>query len=151
MSTPAASAPTHGPNGTGFVLQDRAAALAHYPHARRVNGMLYVSGTSSRRLDGTHRGVTENADGSLSLDIKEQTRGVIENIAAIIKESTGAGLESIVDMTVFLVDMKDFPGYNEVYNTFFDAATGPTRTTVAVKQLPNPKLLIEIKAIAACP
>jgi 2-aminomuconate deaminase len=49
---------------------------------------------------------------------------------------------------VFLVDMKDYAEFNAVYNEFFSAATGPTRTTVAVKQLPNPRLLIEIKAVA---
>ncbi|KAI9217328.1 Endoribonuclease L-PSP/chorismate mutase-like protein [Blastocladiella britannica] len=146
------SATTLGPNGTSYVLGDRAAALAHYPHARRVNGMLYISGTSSRRPDGTHEGVIENADGTLTLDIRAQTRGVIENIGAIIREATGGrGLETLVDLTVFLADMADFPGYNDVYNTYFDATTGPTRTTIAVKQLPNPKLLIEIKAVAALP
>ncbi|KAI9184427.1 hypothetical protein H9P43_003480 [Blastocladiella emersonii ATCC 22665] len=152
MSSNAASA--IGPNGTGFVLKDRAAALAAYPHARRAGGFLYVSGTSSRRLDGTYEGVAENADGSLTLDIKAQTRAVIkkyEAIEAIIRESVGLGLESVVDLTVFLVDMKDYAGFNQVYNEFFDSATGPSRTTVGVRELPSPKLLIEIKAVVACP
>ncbi|RKO91424.1 2-aminomuconate deaminase, partial [Blyttiomyces helicus] len=61
----------------------------------------------------------------------------------------GATLENVVDLTVFLVDMKDYAGFNAVYNQYFDAATGPSRTTVAVHQLPNPRLLIEIKAVAA--
>ncbi|KNE65666.1 hypothetical protein AMAG_09648 [Allomyces macrogynus ATCC 38327] len=142
---------TYGPNGTGYILKDRAQALAAYPHARRVNGLLFVSGTSSRNLDGTHVGVVEKPDGTYERDIKAQTRAVIKNIEAIIRESTGHGLESVVDLTVFLVDMKDYKGFNEVYNEFFDAHTGPSRTTVAVAELPSPKLLIEIKAIAACP
>ena len=57
------------------------------------------------------------------------------------------GLEDVVDITSFLVNMDDFAGYNEVYAEFFDS-TGPARTTVAVHQLPNPLLLIEIKAMA---
>jgi len=61
-----------------------------------------------------------------------------------------AGKDDIIDITTFLVDMKDFKGYNAVYGTFFDH-TGPTRTTVAVHQLPHPNLLIEIKAIAYKP
>lgn len=75
---------------------------------------------------------------------------MIENIAAILK-AAGAGLEHVVDLTVFLVDMKDYKVFNEVYNQFFKADTGPSRTTVAVKELPSPKLLIEIKAVAMKP
>ena len=75
---------------------------------------------------------------------------MIENIGKLLA-SMGAGLEHLIDITTFLVDMKDFKGYNEVYGQFFDHATGPTRTTVAVHQLPHPNLLIEIKAIAYLP
>jgi 2-aminomuconate deaminase len=74
----------------------------------------------------------------------------IVSIALILKE-TGAGLENIVDLTVFLVDMRDYKAFNEVYNEYFAQETGPSRTTVAVKELPNPRLLIEIKAIALDP
>ncbi|RIB07687.1 Endoribonuclease L-PSP/chorismate mutase-like protein [Gigaspora rosea] len=55
------------------------------------------------------------------------------------------------NLTVFLVNMDDYPAFNEVYNTYFEAQTGPARTTVTVKQLPSPKLLIEIKATALAP
>jgi 2-aminomuconate deaminase len=65
----------------------------------------------------------------------------------ILKEAKSS-LENVVDLTVFLVDMVHYDEFNQVYNEYFDAETGPTRTTVAVKQLPNPRLLIEIKAIA---
>jgi 2-aminomuconate deaminase len=75
---------------------------------------------------------------------------VIENIGVIL-EAAGAGLEHVVDITVFLVDMKDYPGMNEVYNEYFEAQTGPSRTTVAVHQLPHPNLLIEMKAVAMAP
>ncbi|KAF9407462.1 hypothetical protein BGZ94_002678 [Podila epigama] len=112
------------PNGTPIVLKDRAQALAHYPHGRIINGMIYVSGISSRRLDNTYEGVHENPDGTLTLDIKEQTKAVIEKYDEEKKK---------------------------VYNQYFDAATGPARTCVGVLSLPSPKLLIEIKAIAKAP
>ncbi|MCE7935783.1 MAG: RidA family protein, partial [Chlorobi bacterium CHB2] len=72
-------------NGTAYTLGDRAQALANYPHARRVGDFIYVSGVSSRRLDNTHAGVTIKEDGSVQLDIREQTRAVIENIKAILE------------------------------------------------------------------
>ncbi|KAF8926409.1 hypothetical protein BGZ58_011215 [Dissophora ornata] len=138
------------PNGTAVILKDRAQALAHYPHARIVNGMIYVSGISSRRLDNTYEGVKENGDGTFDLDIKAQTAAVIENINVILK-SKGASLANIVDITVFLTNMNDYGAMNEVYNQYFDAETGPSRTCVGVLTLPSPKLLIEIKAIALAP
>ncbi|KAG0078069.1 hypothetical protein BGZ93_006837 [Podila epicladia] len=138
------------PNGTAIALKDRAQALAHYPHGRIANGMIYVSGISSRRLDNTYEGVKENPDGTLELDIKAQTKAVIENINVIL-QSQGASLANIVDMTVFLTNMGDYGAMNEVYNQYFDAATGPSRTCVGVLSLPSPKLLIEIKAIALAP
>lgn len=134
-------------NGTAYILDDRAAALANYPHARRVGDLIFVSGVSSRRLDNTHAGVTVHDDGRVELDIREQTRAVIQNIEAIL-EAAGVGLENVVDILVMLVDMKDYTGMNEVYNEFFNAQTGPVRTTCAVHQLPHPNLLIEMKVVA---
>ncbi|MEM1348087.1 MAG: RidA family protein [Myxococcota bacterium] len=133
-----------------YRLEGHAGALAHYPHARQVGDLIFVSGTSSRRADNTHEGATIQEDGSVKTDIRAQTRAVLQNIDKILG-AAGAGLEHVVDITTFLVDMDDFPGYNEVYNAFFEADTGPTRTTVAVHQLPHPNLLIEIKAIARVP
>ena len=134
-------------NSTAYILADRAQALANYPHARRVGDFIYVSGVSSRRFDNTHAGVTIKEDGSVQLDIREQTRAVIENIKAIL-EAAGAGLENVVDLLVMLVDMDDYAGMNEVYNQYFNGETGPVRTTCAVHQLPHPNLLIEMKAVA---
>lgn len=134
-------------NGTAYILEDRAAALANYPHARRVGDLIFVSGVSSRRFDNTHAGVTMHPDGSRELDIREQTRAVIQNIEVILA-AAGAGLENVVDILVMLVDMKDYAGMNEVYNEYFDAHTGPVRTTCAVHQLPHPNLLIEMKVVA---
>jgi 2-aminomuconate deaminase len=135
---------------TTTIVEGHARPLGGYPHARRAGDFIYVSGTSSRREDNTHEGVTIHNDGSVTLDIITQTRAVILNIQKILRHA-GADLSDIVDITTFLVDMKDFKGYNAVYNEFFDAHTGPARTTVAVHQLPHPNLLIEIKAIAYKP
>lgn len=135
---------------TNKTLTDRAQPLGHYPHIKRVGDFLFVSGTSSRRADNSHAGVRMDADGTLHLDIREQTQAVIENIGALL-QSMDATLADLVDITTFLVDMRDFADYNAVYGTYFSAATGPTRTTVAVYQLPHPNLLIEIKAVAYKP
>ncbi len=137
-------------NGTAYFLSDRAKPLAQYPHARRVNGFLFVSGTSSRRPDNVIEGATPRSDGDFDLDIRVQTKAVIENIRTIV-QAAGADLAHLVDLTVFLTDMRHYAGFNEVYNSYFDAETGPTRTTVAVSQLPHPHLLIEIKAVAVAP
>ncbi len=134
----------------GKILKDKAKPLGNYTHVKRVGDFIYVAGTSSRRPDNTHVGAVQDTDGNWQLDIKAQTKAVIENIGALLKEE-GADLSHVIDMTSFLVDMKDFKGYNEVYATFFKGLSAPTRTTVAVHQLPHPNLLIEMKAIAYLP
>ncbi len=131
------------------VLADKAQPLGHYPHVKRVGDFIYISGTSSRRADNTHVGAEQDAAGEWQLDIRLQTRAVIDNIAELLK-SMDADLSHVIDITTFLVDMSDFAGYNEVYGSYFDH-TGPTRTTVAVHQLPHSNLLIEIKAVAFLP
>jgi 2-aminomuconate deaminase len=130
-------------------LKGRAIPLGKYPHIKRVGDFLFVSGTSSRRADNSFEGAKKLKDGSFELDIKEQTKAVILNIQTIL-QSMDADLENIVDMSSFLVDMRDFDGYNEIYGQFF-THDGPTRTTVAVYQLPHPHILIEMKAIAYKP
>jgi 2-aminomuconate deaminase len=87
--------------------------------------------------------------GTTTLDIREQTRAVLENLRDILA-AVGADLSALVSVTTYLVSMNDFGGYNEVYGEFFDES-GPARTTVAVHQLPHPQLLIEIQAVAAIP
>ena len=88
--------------------------------------------------------------GTMRLDVREQTRAVLENIKDYLA-TEGATLADVVDVTSFLVNMNDFAGYNEVYAEFFSAQNGPARTTVAVHQLPHPNLVIEIKAMAYKP
>jgi 2-aminomuconate deaminase len=131
------------------VLAGKARPRGKYPHYKRAGDFIYVSGTSSRRPDNTFAGASADEMGTVSLDIREQTRAVIENIADILREA-GAGLGDVVQVTAYLVNMNDFGGYNEVYGEFFDAS-GPARTTVAVHQLPHPHILIEIQAVAYVP
>lgn len=131
------------------LLPDRAKPRGKYPHAKISGPFIFVSGTSSRRADNTFEGAEADEMGTVSLDIRKQTRAVIENIRTIL-QSVGADLTDIVDLTTFLVNMNDFGGYNEVYGDYFDY-NGPARTTVAVHQLPHPHLLIEIKVTAYKP
>ncbi len=133
---------------TSTVVEGKAKPLGAYPHVKSVGDFIYVSGTSSRRPDNTHRGATP-AGAGFDLDIAEQTRGVLENIRDLLA-AAGADLQDLVAVTTYLVDMADFPGYNTAYAEYFDE-TGPTRTTVAVRELPHPNLLIEISAVAYQP
>lgn len=128
------------------LLSDKARPRGKYPHVKVVGDFIFVSGTSSRRSDNTFEGVEVDEMGTTKLDIRKQTRAVLENIDTIL-QSVGASIKNVVDVSTFLVDMNDFGGYNEVYGEFFDY-DGPTRTTVAVHQLPHPHLRIEIKVIA---
>ena len=131
------------------VVEGKATPRGKFPHIKRAGDFLYVSGTSSRRPDNSFAGASADAMGVTTLDIKVQTRAVIENIRGIL-QSAGADLSDLVETQAFLVNMNDFGGYNEVWGEFFDY-DGPTRTTVAVHQLPHPHLLIEIKAVAYKP
>jgi 2-aminomuconate deaminase len=131
------------------MVEGKATPRGRFPHIVRAGDFLFVSGTSSRRPDNTFIGASADAFGTSTVNIREQTRAVIENIRDILRVE-GADLSNIVEITTFLVNMNDFGGYNEVYGEYFDE-TGPTRTTVAVHQLPHPLLTIEIKAIAYAP
>lgn len=131
------------------VVPGKAAPRGAFPHVKRAGDFLFVSGTSSRRADNTFDGVQVDALGTTALDIRVQTRAVIENIRDILR-SAGAELSDLVDVQTFLVNMNDFGGYNQVWAEHF-GADGPARTTVAVHQLPHPHLLIEMKATAYKP
>ncbi len=130
-------------------LAHLAAPRGNYPHFRRAGDFIYVSGLTARRADNSIAGALADTSGTTRLDIREQTRAVIEKLAAVL-EAAGASLADVVEVSTFLVDMNDFGGYNEVYGEFFDR-DGPARTTVAVHQLPHPHLRIEIKAVAYKP
>jgi arylformamidase len=120
-----------------------------YPHARRVGDLLFVSGMGPRQpgTDAIPGGPTRGPDGEpLPYDVALQTRAVIENLRAVLEES-GASLDDVVDVSVFLVDMKrDFAAFNQVYAEHF-TTIGATRTTVEVGSLPTP-IAVELKVIA---
>jgi 2-aminomuconate deaminase len=136
-------------SGEARVVAGKAVPRGAFPHVKVAGGLVFVSGTSSRRPDNTFAGVSVDEFGTTDLDIRVQTRAVIENIHDLLR-SVGADLADLVQVTSYLVNMNDFGGYNAVWAEFFDA-TGPTRTTVAVHQLPHPHLLIEIQAVALLP
>lgn len=131
------------------VIKGRAKPRGKYPHIKRAGDFLIVSGTSSRRADNAIAGAKVDAMGTTYLDIRAQTRAVIENISEILR-TMKADLGDIVEITSYLVNMNDFAGYNEIYGEYF-GEDGPARTTVAVHQLPHPHLLIEIRAVAYKP
>ena len=130
------------------LVAGKAKPRGRFPHAKRAGDFIYVSGTSSRRPDDTFVGV-DMVDGEKVLDIRLQTAAVIENIRDILT-AAGADLGDLVQITAFLVDMADFGAYNEIYAEYF-TEEGPTRTTVAVRELPHPDLLIEMQAVAYKP
>lgn len=120
-----------------------------YPHARRVGNLLFLSGIGPRKRGmNAIPGVTQDDQGNVvSYDIATQCHSVFKNVRTIL-EDAGARWEDIVDVTVFLTNMKaDFPVFNRLYAEYF-AANQPTRTTVEVTALPTP-IAIELKVIAA--
>ena len=125
--------------------------LGLYPHARRVGNLLFLSGVGPRKRGSKEiPGVTLSADGRLAAkDIETQCRSCFDNVKAIL-EDAGVPWENVVDVTVYLTDMKnDFPTYNRVYAEYF-AGPGnpnPTRTTLGITSLPTP-IAVEMKAIA---
>ena len=133
-------------NTSGKIVGHKAKPLGKYPHYKCIGDLIFVSGTSSRKPDNSYEGVDVDEMGNTTLNIGKQTKAVIENLKDILV-SAGADLTNIVDVTTFLVNMNDFEGYNDVYGQYFNY-DGPTRTTVAVHQLPNPNLLIEMKVVA---
>ena len=129
-------------------MSDKVTPRGAYPHNRRAGDFIFISGTSSRRSDNTIAGVDIIDEmGTKRLNIETQTREVLKNIEKNLSNEN-ATLKDVVDVTSFLVNMNDFAGYNKAYAEFFDKETGPTRTTVAVHQLPHPDLVVEIKVMA---
>ena len=119
-----------------------------YPHARRVGDLLFLSGVGPRER-GTKKipGVELNDAGEIvSYDIETQCRSVFQNVQHILDDA-GSSWINIVDVTVFLTNMKDdFVIYNRIYAEYF-ANNQPCRTTVEVNKLPTP-IAIELKVIA---
>src|SRR5215813_2884650 len=101
------------------LVKGKAKPRGKYPHVKRAGDFLIVSGTSARRADNTIAGAEADEFGTTRLDIREQTKAVIENIRDILR-SAAADLKDIVEVTTYLVNMNDFGGYNEVYGKYFD-------------------------------
>lgn len=119
-----------------------------YPHARRVGDLLFLSGVGPRKLDSEKIPGAELDDerNIVSYDIETQCRSVFENVRVIL-EDAGSAWENMVDVTVFLTNMKaDFAAFNRLYAEYF-ADVRPCRTTVEVNALPTP-IAIELKVIA---
>jgi len=131
------------------VVAGKAKPRGTFPHFRRAGDFIFVSGTSSRRADDSIAGAGLDASGRPLLDIRVQTRAVLENIRDILA-GAGAALSDVVEVSTYLVNMADFGAYNEIYSEFF-GYQGPARTTVAVASLPHPQLLIEVRAVAYRP
>ena len=122
--------------------------VGSYPHARRVGNLLFLSGVGPRKLGKkVIPGVMVDGQGNaLSHDIEVQCHSVFENIEIILKDS-GSNWDNLVDVTVFLINMKrDFDIYNEIYAQYF-TDNQPCRTTVEVSSLPTP-IAIKLKCIA---
>ena len=120
-----------------------------YPHARKVGDLLFLSGIGPRKKNSKEiPGVTLNDDGTIkSYNIEEQCHSVFQNIKFVLEDS-GASWENLVDVTVFLTNMKeDFPIYNKIYKEYFKD-NRPCRTTVEISSLPTP-IAIELKCIAS--
>jgi 2-aminomuconate deaminase len=119
-----------------------------YPHAKKVGSLLFLSGVGPRKKGSKDiPGVTLDAAGNIiDYNIEEQCHAVFENVRLIL-ESSGARWENLVDITVFLTNMKkDFPVFNKIYASYFKE-NQPCRTTVEVNALPTP-IAIELKCIA---
>jgi 2-aminomuconate deaminase len=122
--------------------------VGSYPHARKVGNLLFLSGVGPRTPDSKEiPGVELDKDGNvISHDIEAQCHSVFNNIRTILEES-GSNWENLVDVTVFLTDMRrDFDTYNRIYRDYFKD-NQPCRTTVEVTSLPTP-IAIELKCIA---
>ena len=128
-------------------------AVGHYPHARRVGQMLFLSGIGPRSAtDNSIPGNVLSEFGNLlSYDIVAQCHSVFANVRAVL-EASGAQWSDLVDVTVYLTDMaRDFPAYNKVWAEYFpDVATAPCRTTLGITALPTP-IAIELKCLAVLP
>jgi 2-aminomuconate deaminase len=119
-----------------------------YPHARKVGNLLFLSGVGPRKKGSKEiPGVTLDANGKIiAYDIEEQCRSVFQNVKLVL-EASGSKWENLVDVTVFLTNMKDdFAKYNKIYAEYFKD-NQPCRTTVEINALPTP-IAIELKCIA---
>jgi DNA-binding IclR family transcriptional regulator/enamine deaminase RidA (YjgF/YER057c/UK114 family) len=131
------------------VFPQKARPRGAFPHLKRVDDFVFISGTSARRPDDSFEGVRVNPDGSIVVDIRKQTRAVFENIRDMLAD-LDLGLDSLIDIQAYLTDMGDYEEFNDAYAEFF-GFDGPTRTTVGVNELPHPHQKLMVRAIARAP
>ena len=135
-------------NGEKFNSDRAPQAVGLYPHARKAGKFLFLSGVGPRKVGQDNiPGVTLTASGEIEgYDIETQCHSVFENVRFIL-EDAGSSWEKIVDVQVFLTNMKDdFKTYNKIYTEYFKK-NQPCRTTIEIKSLPTP-IAIELKIIA---
>ena len=135
-------------NGEKFNSDRAPQAVGLYPHARKVGNLLFLSGVGPRKVGQTDiPGVTLNENGEIeNYNIEEQCHSVFDNIRFILEDS-GSSWDNIIDVQVFLTNMKDdFKIYNKIYADYFKD-NQPCRTTIEIKSLPTP-IAIELKIIA---
>ena len=128
--------------------ENAAVPLGAYPHARKAGNLLFLSGIGPRSAkDNSIPGLELDAAGNiLKYDIEAECHAVFANVKAVL-EASGSSWEKIIDVTVFLTNMKkDFPVYNKIYGDYFKHVEA-CRTTVEIKSLPTP-IAIELKVIA---
>lgn len=130
-----------------FTTNKAPQAVGLYPHARKAGNLLFLSGIGPRTVDNQIPGLELDRNGNfLSFDFEAQCRNVFENVKIVLEES-GSSWDRLVDVTVFLVNMKrDFAVYNKIYAEYFKD-NQPCRTTVEINSLPTP-IAIELKCIA---
>lgn len=132
-----------------FLLSDKAPEpVGAYPHARRVGNLLFLSGVGPRKRGSKEiPGVTLDEKGNIvSYDIEQQCHSVFQNVRFVL-EASGSKWENLVDVTVFLTNMKkDFPIFNKIYAEYFKE-NQPCRTTIEINALPTP-IAIELKCMA---
>jgi len=136
------------PKISTHVSQKAPEPVGAYPHARRVGNLLFLSGVGPRKRGSKDiPGVTlDDNKNIVAYNIETQCHSVFQNVKNIL-ESSGAGWEDLVDVTVYLTNMKDdFPAYNKLWADYF-ATNPPCRTTIEVTALPTP-IAIELKCIA---
>jgi len=141
---------THNVLAEPIMSRNAPPPVGPYPHAKKVGNMLFLSGIGPRRPGtGEIPGMIRDGAGSvIAHDIEVQTRAAIENVKAIL-EDAGSSLKKVLDVTVYLTDIKgDFDAFNRVYAEYFGEVQ-PTRTTVGVDSLPTP-IAVELKVIASC-
>ena len=135
-------------NGEKFNSDRAPGAVGLYPHARKVGNLLFLSGVGPRKIGQKDiPGVKIDLNGEIeSYDIEKQCHSVFQNVRFIL-EDAGSSWDNIIDVQVFLTNMKDdFKTYNKIYAEYFKT-NQPCRTTIEITSLPTP-IAIELKVIA---